>query len=401
LRFPGFEGEWRKYKISDILELFPTNSLSWEQLEYETDNIYNLHYGLIHKGIPTQIDLEKSTLPNIKTEFIPNNYTICEEGDVAFADASEDTNDIAKVVEFYNCNNKKIVCGLHTIHGRDKLGLTITGYKGYAFSANTFRHQIRKLAQGTKIFSISTKNFNESYICIPAKKEQGKIANLMFLIDQRIQAQSKIIEKYKSLIKGIVDFHFRGCKHKTYLIKELGEYFNVINLSKENLSEKGKECILYGELFTTYGCVINEVKSKTTKNDSKLTLSSKNDLLFPSSTTVDAYSLISPSAILREGVILGGDMFGIHVNENFNNEYLSYLFNYIYKNELARYAKGSTIVHLHYNEIKNAKIEIPSLDEQKRAVKVLGLLQERIIIGKGLLNTFQKQKEYLLQSLFI
>ncbi|WP_407932884.1 restriction endonuclease subunit S [Dysgonomonas sp. PF1-23] len=174
-----------------------------------------------------------------------------------------------------------------------------------------------------------------------------------------------------------------------------------MNLSKGDLSDNGKECILYGELFTTYGCVINEVKSRTTKDNCKLTLSSRNDLLFPSSTTVDAYSLISPSAILKEDIILGGDMFGIHINENFNNEYLSYLFNYIYKQELAKYAKGSTIIHLHYNEIRNAKIEIPSLEEQRKSVKVLRLLQEKIIIEKCLLQTSVKQKEYLLQQMFI
>jgi type I restriction enzyme S subunit len=118
------------------------------------------------------------------------------------------------------------------------------------------------------------------------------------------------------------------------------------------------------------------VKSRTAKDSYKLTFSSNNDLLFPSSTTVDAYSLISPSAILKEGVILAGDMFGIRINENFNNEYLSYLFNYIYKRELAKYAKGSTIHHLHYNEIKNVKIEVPSLKEQKRIAGVLRLLQK-------------------------
>ena len=138
MRFPEFEGEWERYKISDVLDFFPTNSLSWEQLEYETDNIYNLHYGLIHKGLPTQIELSKCSLPNIKDEFIPNNYTLCNDEDIAFADASEDTNDVGKVVEFLDCNNKKVVCGLHTIHGRDKLNLTIAGFKGYAFSSMAF-----------------------------------------------------------------------------------------------------------------------------------------------------------------------------------------------------------------------------------------------------------------------
>ena len=69
LRFPEFSGEWTQYKISDILDFFPTNSLSWDQLEYDGDTILNLHYGLIHKGLPTQIEIGKCILPNIKEEF--------------------------------------------------------------------------------------------------------------------------------------------------------------------------------------------------------------------------------------------------------------------------------------------------------------------------------------------
>ena len=183
MRFPEFKGEWEKYKVSDILEFFPTNSLSWDQLEYGTDNIYNLHYGLIHKGLPTQIELVNCSLPNIKKEFIPKNYTLCKDGDVAFADASEDTNDVGKVVEFLSCENKNIVCGLHTIHGRDKKNLTINGFKGYAFSSEIFRCQIRCLSQGTKIYSISPKNFKDISIGVPAKEEQSKIAALLRLLD--------------------------------------------------------------------------------------------------------------------------------------------------------------------------------------------------------------------------
>jgi type I restriction enzyme S subunit len=147
--------------------------------------------------------------------------------------------------------------------------------------------------------------------------------------------------------------------------------------------------------------VINEIRSKTRKNNSKLIFSSKNDLLFPSSTTVDAHSLISPSAILKDGVILGGDMFGIRVGEKFNNEYLSYLFNYVYRNKLAQYAKGSTIVHLHYSEIKNVQIEIPLLDTQNKVVKILMRFKNKLTIENGLQLVYQKQKGYLLHNLFI
>lgn len=196
IRFPNSEGEWATYRVSDFLDFFSTNSLSWEQLEYGTDNLYNLHYGLIHQCNSSQINLTEHILPSIKAEFIPNNYSLCQDGDIAFADASEDTNDVAKSVEFFTCSNKKIVCGLHTIHGRDKLNITIPGFKGYAFSSKLFHHQVRRLAQGTKVFSISLKTFDNIYIDIPSKKEQSKIANFLSLIEQKIAKEKQLLDNY-------------------------------------------------------------------------------------------------------------------------------------------------------------------------------------------------------------
>jgi type I restriction enzyme S subunit len=176
--------------------------LSWQQLGYEGGKIKNLHYGLIHKGLPTMVDISKEPLPFVKGE-APCNYTICKDGDIAFADASEDTNDVAKAIEFINCNNEDVICGLHSIHGRDKINSTVVGYKGYAFASFAFHKQIRRITQGTKVYSISIKNFNETYIGVPSIEEQTKIARLLFLIDERISTQNKIIEKLQSLIKGL------------------------------------------------------------------------------------------------------------------------------------------------------------------------------------------------------
>ena len=185
------------------MDFYSTNSLSWDKLEYGTDAIQNLHYGLIHVGSSTMIDLSKDKLPNITNGNTPKNYELCQEGDIAFADASEDTNEVAKAVEFYKLKGKDVICGLHTIHGRDNQQKTVVGYKGYAFSSTAFHHQIRRIAQGTKIYSINSKNFSECYIGIPSKEEQKKIATLLRQIDERIVTQNKIIDKLQSLIKGI------------------------------------------------------------------------------------------------------------------------------------------------------------------------------------------------------
>ena len=225
LRFPEFSGEWEKCKVSDLLDFYSTNSLSWEQLEYDTNAMMNLHYGLIHVGLSTMVDLAKDKLPNIKEDNMPKNFELCKEGDVAFADASEDTNEVAKATEFNNLAGKNVVCGLHTIHGRDNKCKTVVGFKGYAFSSTAFHNQIRRIAQGTKIYSISTKNFSECYIGLPSKPEQVKIATLLRLIDERIATQNKIIEKYESLIKGIAQHCIKAASGITYV--KLGDICQI------------------------------------------------------------------------------------------------------------------------------------------------------------------------------
>jgi type I restriction enzyme S subunit len=174
-----------------------------------------------------------------------------------------------------------------------------------------------------------------------------------------------------------------------------------MNLSKDALSNDGNECILYGELFTTYGSVIKDITSKTEVQSTKISLSQKNDLLFPSSTTVDALSLIAPSAICKNNVILGGDMFGIHIYEMYSNEYLSYLINYVYKSQLARYAQGSTIIHLHYSDIKNCKLSLPLYADQCHFAKFMRLIEDKRGYDKDLLLKLEHQKAYLLSHLFI
>ena len=254
----------------------------------------------------------------------------------------------------------------------------------------------------TTIVRIYNDDLRRLRISYPSKEEQKKISDLLNLLDQRIETQKKIIEKYESLIRGIVETHYSQCSSKTQVkIAELGKPFTTMNMSKEDLSEDGNECVLYGELFTTYGCVIKEVKSKTHISTNKATISQSNDLLFPASTTVDAMSLIAPSAICKKDVILGGDLFGIHIYDDYNNEYLSYLINCIYKSKLARYAQGSTIIHLHYSDIKNAALLVPTFEEQNYVAHHMRNIEEKINTEKYMLSKLYSQKAYLLSNLFI
>ena len=237
-------------------------------------------------------------------------------------------------------------------------------------------------------------------VFIPIVREQEKIATLLCKIDERIATQNKIIEDLKKLKSAIIEKLYCKVEKQIACVGDLGEPFSVGNLAKDDLTETGIPCVIYGELFTTYGETISQIESHTYKTEG-IILSKKGDLLFPSSTTVDAMSLIAPSVINMDGVILGGDMFGIHISPNFNAQYLSYYFNHIAKRQLAKFAKGSTIIHLHYADIEKAKLLLPSLEEQNRMAKCLVTLDDKIKKERTFFDLLNSQKAYLLCHMFI
>ena len=234
----------------------------------------------------------------------------------------------------------------------------------------------------------------------PCLQEQKKIGKFLSLLDERIATQCKIIEDLKMLKSAIIEKHYCKVEKQIACVGDLGEPFSVGNLAKDDLTETGIPCVIYGELFTTYGETISQIESHTYKTEG-IILSKKGDLLFPSSTTVDAMSLIAPSVINMDGVILGGDMFGIHISPNFNAQYLSYYFNHIAKRQLAKFAKGSTIIHLHYADIEKAKLLLPSLEEQNRMAKCLVTLDDKIKKERTFFDLLNSQKAYLLCHMFI
>ena len=376
LRFPEFSGEWDRIKVSDLLEFYPTNSLSWEQLDYSDKGVFNLHYGLIHKGLPTQVDVSENSLPTIKEEYIPKKMSLCQNGDIAFADASEDTNDVAKCIEFANCEGQKIVCGLHTIHGRDTQNKTITGYKGYAFSARAFREQIRRLAQGTKIYSISSGNFSECYIGIPTKAEQNKIASLLLAVDQRIATQIKIIEKLESLIKGL-------CQKLTQQDIPNITLNNCLECYSSTLQESS---VLKTGDFPVYGAtgVCGYTDSPEVNEDSILIIKDG------ASVGVTYYASGKYSAI--------GTLNRLVAKSYYSLRYLYYclkVFNF------APYRTGLAIPHIYFRDYGKAQIWCPPIEEQNRIANALEKVEQKITTEKSLLEQLYSQKRFLLQAMFI
>ena len=388
LRFPEFEGEWKESTIGEMFDLYSGNTPSRLNKEHFKGTVNWISSGELkeHYIYSSKEQISEEAAKSLKLlpvgTFVIAIYGLEADGVRGTGSITQEPSTISQA------------CMSFIPKGVIENEFLYSWYKKHGNVIGI------RYAQGTKQQNLSYDILEKFRIAYPNTKEQEELNKFISLLDERIATQNKIIEDLKKLKCAIIEKHYRQAKLHKYTICDLGVPFSVGSLSKEDLSEEGYECILYGELFTTYGCVINEVKSHTNKI-ANTTLSQKGDLLFPSSTTVDAVSLISPSVIDIPNVILGGDMFGIHIDKKFNAYYLSYYINLIARKKLAIYAKGSTIIHLHYKDIAKAQLLLPDLCEQDKIAKCMMAEDAKIKVEEQLLTILEKQKQYLLRQMFI
>ena len=311
------------------------------------------------------VDIDKDNLPNIIDGNVPKNYELCKEGDIVFADASEDTNEVAKAVEYYNLNGKKVVCGLHTIHGRDNKNKTVVGYKGYAFSSMSFHHQIRRIAQGTKIYSINSKNFSECYVGIPSKDEQQKIADLLRLIDERIATQNKIIDKLQSLIKGIAQKIVRNNKPNVRLAECLE--CKSSTLQESEVCEQGT--------YPVYGAngIVGYLDNYNTEGEAVY--------IIKDGSGVGAVSYVTGKCSAT------GTLNILQAKEGYLLQYLYYLLKVF---NFDTYKAGMAIPHIYFKDYGKAKVFCPSYTEQLQYARLLSAIEGKLSIEKNILIRGQR-----------
>ena len=210
LRFPELRDaeEWENTPLREVYSFKVTNSFSRDKLNYKEGLVKNIHYGDIHTKFSTLFNISKEIVPFINPsqslEKI-NLESYCIEGDIVFADASEDLDDVGKSIEVVHLNNEKLLSGLHTLLARQKEPKLIIGFGGYLFKSNSIRTQIKKEAQGAKVLGISAGRLSNIDIYFPShKEEQQRIADCLSSIDELITAQTQKLDAFKAHKKGLM-----------------------------------------------------------------------------------------------------------------------------------------------------------------------------------------------------
>ena len=185
---------------------------------------------------------------------------------------------------------------------------------------------------------------------------------------------------------------------KEELLDRIATLSKGIGIPKEQLSEDGDPCILYGELYTKYKSeIIKQVESKTDIDGSKLKRSKANDVIIPCSgeTAVD---IATARCVPFDSILLGGDLNVISLHK-YDGAFMSYQLNGKRKYDIARVAQGVSVVHLYGEHLKTIKTYNPTLPEQQKIAILLSLLDERIATQNKIIEKLQSLIKGLSQQL--
>ena len=382
MRF-NYEGDYTETLIGDLI-IQKGKRAKGRELEYKAYSINN------QTGFSVQ---EEQWGDASYTKLEKNGYKVIENNDLAYNPARINVGSVGLYKEQTPC----IVSSLYVCFAtKPKL---IPDYLFKYLKSEKFNKKVLSTQEGGVRTYFFYDKLQKTKMFIPTLSEQKKVNDFLNCINERIDTQNKIIEKYESLIKPLFET-LNSNANIDIAIKELGPYVSADLLSWNDMIDAGEPAIIYGQLFTDYKYIIEKVISKTERRIK--TKTKDNDLLFPSSTTVDSLSLIAPSSIKIPGVIIGGDMFKIELDKDkFDSDYMSFLINCSLNKRIAKYAQGSTIIHLHYEDIKLFRMKICDIKKQKEISKQMKVLLEKISVERSVIELLQKQKKYFLDNLFI
>jgi len=304
-------------------------------------------------------------------------YKIIHEGDFAYNPARINVGSIAKYDKSEPCMISSLyVCfkALSQINNEWLMQLLKTPKMNFYYNVNG--------EGGVRVY-LFYPNFARIRTSYPSLAEQQKIAGFLSLLDQRIETQRKIIEKYESLIRGLYQFLFQQAQYDHFV--SLGDISQISNGN-------------------------SDVKDASMYNDGSL---------YPFFDRSDEIKFLPEYLFDKEAIIYPGEgaefypryyngKFALHqrcyavydISTDFIPRYL-YHYCKTQNSYFVRNAVGSTVASLRLDTFKRLKIPAIPTHHQESLVMFLDKIEAKIECNRTILKKYEEQKKYLLFTLFI
>lgn len=421
LRFPAFRGaeEWTSEPVGEVYSFKGNNSLSRDKLNYAAGSVKNIHYGDIHTKFSTHFDISQELVPfiNEPEEGVIRDENLCTEGDMIFADASEDLADIGKAIEIAHLNGERVVSGLHTILARRKGERIALGFGGHLFKSGWVRTQIQKEAQGAKVLGISPTRLRNVRLPLPHDPaEQQKIADCLSSLDELIAAQGRKVEALKTHKKGLMQqlFPREGETQPRLRFPEFqnaGEWEErpldgLVTIQSGATPSKENPAFWNGSVPWVSAKDMKLLFLEDAKNHISAAAIDDGARLVPAGTLLVLTRGMTlrkdvPICVLRREMSFNQDVKGLRPKDGFDGLFLAWMLTGNKQRLLAMVnVAGHGTGKLDTDELKAMALAIPSLPEQQRIADFLGSLDALITAATQALDSLKTHKKGLMQQLF-
>ena len=364
LRFPNYNGEWQKTVMGKVCSFRKGYGIAKDDLS--SGGTPCILYGELYTTYKTAI---AKTIKS-KTSIQSKSLVYSQKDDVIIPCSGETAEDIATSI----CvpYDGILLGGDLTIIHSDLDGAFLSN------QINSVRKfDIARIAQGKSIVHLQADELKKIFIFYPSIQEQRKISAFIDKIDKRIEIQNKIISKYETLIKGLCNMIFRHNKSvslsdlvkcKTSALQE-----NMVSTCHRGeykvLGASGAIAAIDTYQFEENGILVLKDGSKAGK------------IQFAEG----KYSVIGTSVVLIP-------------NEACDARYLYFAMSSI---DFEKYKVGSGIPHIYFKDYSNERIYYPEKSLRKRITEALDAYDIKLGIEKEMLSALQKQKAFLIKSMFI
>jgi type I restriction enzyme S subunit len=403
LRFKEFSEEWEEKKLKSILLDF---RLGGNYSNSETVN----HNPLIKMG-----NLNRGNIVLNKIEYIAENEDIYEIDRIKYGDLffnTRNTLDLVGKVAIWRNELPKAYYNSNLMWMKYENNF----FMNYRFNSFQGIKSLRRIATGTtSVAAIYTKDLLKISLNIPQKEEQERIASFLTSVDSKIEQltrKEELLQQYKkgvmqkifnqeirfspkgtsSQAQGEADDGSEFCEwKKEKLSKYLVEY--KVKSTYENeypvLTSSNKGLMLQSDYFG---------ENRLTERDNKGFNIVPSDFITYRSRSDNRTFTFNINTLGFKGII--STYYPVFECKNADNRFIITLLNEN-KHFVGKYSVGTSQTVLSFNELKNIRMFIPSVEEQNKIANFLSSLDTKIEqTGKQLEQT-KEFKKALLQQMFV
>ena len=401
IRFKGYTEPWEQRKLGEVAEF--TKGKGYSKGDIEISGTPIILYGRLYTNYETIID-------DVDTYVTMKEQPVLSEGnEIIVPSSGESSEEISRASVVAK---KGVILGgdLNIIRLNEKFSSV---FVAITLSNGSQQKELSKRAQGKSVVHLHNSDLKEVNLFYPTLPEQTAIGSFFQELDQLITLQQRELDLMKEGKKTLLskmfpkdgenfpEIRFPGFTNawEQRKLGEVAEFTKGKGYSKGDIEISGTPIILYGRLYTNYETIIDDVDTYVTMKEQPV-LSEGNEIIVPSSGE-SSEEISRASVVAKKGVILGGDLNIIRLNEKFSSVFVAItLSNGSQQKELSKRAQGKSVVHLHNSDLKEVNLFYPTLPEQTAIGSFFQELDQLITLQQRELEILKTMKSTLLKAMF-